>query len=105
METVLHEDKEFENVDYSEKKLLNREFLNCEFANCNFTKSDLSNNDFMDCNFNHCNFTLTNLQNAGLKNCKFFGCKLMGNDFSKCNSFLFQLAFRTIISITLLSFK
>lgn len=94
METVLHEDKKFEKVDYSEKKLLNREFLKCEFIDCNFTKSDLSNNDFMDCNFKDCNFTLTNLQNAGLKNCKFFGCKLMGIDFSKCNSFLFSVRFQ-----------
>lgn len=94
METVLHEDKKFENIDYSEKILSNREFVNCEFINCNFTKSDFSNNDFMDCNFKSCNFSLTILQDAGLKNSKFFGCKLMGIDFSKCNSFLFSVGFQ-----------
>ena len=50
MET-LHEDKKFENIDYSEKTLLNCEFTNCEFINCNLTKSDLSYNNFMDCRF------------------------------------------------------
>lgn len=94
METVLHQDKIFKNVDYSEKKLSNREFLNCAFKNCNFTKSDLSNNEFMDCNFKNCNFSLTILQAAGLKNIKFFGCKLMGIDFNKCNSFLFSVNFQ-----------
>ena len=93
METVIHEDNNFENVDYSEKRLFNREFINCVFTNCNFTKSDLSNNDFADCNFNSCNFSLTLLQDAGLKNIKFVGCKLMGIDFSKCNSFLFSVVF------------
>ena len=94
MEKILHEDKKFENVDYTEKQLLNREFINCEFAGCNFTKADLSNNDFMDCNFKGCNFSLTSLQNSGVKNCKFFGCKVMGIDFSKCNSFLFSVSFQ-----------
>jgi fluoroquinolone resistance protein len=94
MEIVLHEDKQFKVVDYSEKRLSNREFHNCEFTNCNFTKSDLSNNEFMDCNFKSCNFSLTILQDAGLKNIHFTGCKLMGIDFSKCNNFLFSVQFQ-----------
>ncbi len=94
METVLHEDKKFENIDYSENKLANREFLSCEFTNCNFTKSDFSNNDFIDCNFKSCNFSITILQDAGLRNIKFLGCKLMGIDFSKWKSFLFSVGFQ-----------
>ncbi len=94
MEKVLHENKNFDNVDYTEKLLLNREFINCEFANCIFTKANLSNNNFIDCNFKSCNFSLTILQDSGIRNCEFFGCKLLGLDFSKCKRFLFSVNFQ-----------
>ncbi len=94
MESGLHEDKTFENIDFSEKRLSNSEFQNCEFINCNFTKSNLSSNDFMDCTFKSCNFSLTNLLDTGLKSCAFMDSKLMGLDFSKCNSFLFSVSFQ-----------
>lgn len=94
MEKVAHEDKKFENIDYSEKKLANREFTSCHFTNCNFTKSDLSNNDFVDCTFNNCNFSLTQLQGAGLKNVQFLACKLVGVAFYSCGTFLFSVNFQ-----------
>ena len=97
METVLHEGKAFENIDYSEKKLSDREFLHCEFTNCNFSKSDLSNNDFIDCNFKSCNFSLAILKNTGLKNIKFANCKLLGVDFSASSSFLFSMSFHNCV--------
>ncbi len=40
-DAVLHQDKTFTNIDYSEKRLANREFVKCEFINCDFGKSDL----------------------------------------------------------------
>lgn len=94
MDTVIHEARTFENIDYSEKKLSSREFVNCEFKNCNFTKSDLSNNDFENCTFKHCNFSLTILRNTGLRTIKFIGCKLLGIDFGISNSFSFSVAFQ-----------
>ena len=97
MDTVTHEAKTFENINYSEKKLSGREFLNCEFKNCNFTKSDLSNNIFEDCSFKSCNFSLTVFRNTGLRTIKFIGCKLMGIDFSVVNSFSFSVAFQDSI--------
>ena len=93
MET-LHEDKKFENIDYSEKTLLNHEFTNCEFINCNFTKSDLSYDNFTDCRFKGCNFSLALLNNTGMKNIDFLDCKIVGIDFSKCNNFLFAVSFQ-----------
>ena len=97
MDTVIHEAKTFEHIDYSEKKLWGREFVNCEFRNCNFTKSDLSNNNFEDCTFQSCNFSLTAFRNAGLRTVKFIGCKVMGIDFSESNSFSFSVAFQDSI--------
>jgi uncharacterized protein YjbI with pentapeptide repeats len=93
-EPVLHQGKTFSNIDYSEKRLVNREFVKCEFVNCNFTRSDLSNNDFSDCHFRQCNFSLTNVDNTGLGNIQFTACKILGVDFSKCNKFLFSFNFK-----------
>ncbi len=93
METPLYEDKVFENVDYSEKKLSKSEYDNCKFENCNFSKTDISNSDFMDCSFKGCNFSLALVNNTGLKKIKFSNCKLAGIDFGVCNNFLFAVSF------------
>lgn len=92
-ETTVHQDKIFSGVDYEEKLLRNREFINCEFIGCNFSKSDLSDNDFADCHFKQCNFSLTNVNGTGFKDVTFTGCKILGVDFSKCNKFLFSFHF------------
>lgn len=89
-ETVYHSDKEFKNIDYSEKELRNREFLRCEFYNCNFYKSDLKTNDFEDCTFHNCDFTMANLTEVGLRNVIFKDCKLIGLDFSVCSKYMFS---------------
>lgn len=93
MDIILHEQKSFEDIDYSEKILTDTEFYKCNFHNCNFTKSDFSDIDFIDCNFTDCNFTLTILKNSGLKDIQFNKCKIMGIDFSICNNFLFTVHF------------
>jgi uncharacterized protein YjbI with pentapeptide repeats len=90
MDIVLHDQKSFEDIDYSEKILTDTEFYKCNFHKCNFTKSDFSDIDFIDCNFTDCNFTLTILKNSGLKDLQFNKCKIMGIDFSICNNFLFS---------------
>lgn len=89
----IHEDKTFEGIDYSEKKVNYREFNSCQFISCNFQKSDLSNNDFIDCSFKSCNLSLATLNNAGMKSIIFDDCKLMGIDFHVCNNFLFSMSF------------
>jgi fluoroquinolone resistance protein len=92
-ETTVHQDKTFSNIDYTEKRLKNREFVNCEFISCDFSKSDLSHNDFVDCHFKQCNFSLTIVTGAGFKDVTFTGCKILGIDFSKCNKFMFSFIF------------
>jgi len=93
MDVTLHEQKIFENIDYSEKTLSDSEFYKCDFKNCNFTKSDLSDTDFIECTFTDCNFTLGILKNSGFKNIQFNNSKLIGIDFSVCNNFLFTVHF------------
>jgi fluoroquinolone resistance protein len=93
MDILLHEDKIFEGVDFSEKKSPKREFADCTFINCNFSKADLSNDDFMDCHFKGCNLSLAKMENAGIKNIQFTDCKLTGIDFSRCNNFNFSASF------------
>src|ERR1700712_4381768 len=93
MDITIHEDKTFEDIDYSEKTMVRREFVSCKFINCNFQKTDLSSNDFFDCTFNKCNFSLAVVNNTGLKNVSFSECKLIGIDFSKCSDFQFSVSF------------
>lgn len=93
MHDTLEQDKTFDNIDYSEKDLSKREFVNCTFTNCNFSKCKLSSTDFIDCNFQNCNFSLALLKQTGLKNIGFTNCKMVGIDFSVTNDFLFSVNF------------
>ncbi|BAV04089.1 Uncharacterized protein YjbI, contains pentapeptide repeats [Filimonas lacunae] len=90
---VVHQNKVFSNVDYTEKTLTNREFVHCEFINCLFTKSDLRNNEFESCHFKQCNFSMAQIAGAGFRDAVFTECKIMGVDFTQCNKFLFSFTF------------
>ena len=93
MHSILHEDKTFDTIDYSEKLLPKSEFVDCVFNNCNFSKADLSQHDFLDCHFKGGNLSLAIMENTGLKNIVFTDCKLTGIDFSRCTNFLFAVKF------------
>lgn len=92
-EPLLHEHKEFKNVDFSGKTLRDREFFKCTFVNCNFSKSDLSKNEFSNCTFEACNFTMAKIVDTGFGEVTFNNCKLMGLDFSSASRFMFSFAF------------
>jgi uncharacterized protein YjbI with pentapeptide repeats len=92
-EPVIHEHKVFSHIDYTEKKLRHREFYKCKFEGCVFVKSDLRTNSFEDCTFESCNFTMTNIEGAGFRNAIFKNCKLLGLDFTACNTFMFSFKF------------
>jgi uncharacterized protein YjbI with pentapeptide repeats len=93
MNSTRHEDKTFEGIDFTKKKMAKREFVDCIFINCDFSKADCSNDDFMDCHFKACNLSMAIMDNTGIKNCRFTGCKLLGIDFSRCNNFNFSALF------------
>jgi len=93
MDAKLHEHKTFEKINYSGKELKDREFESCIFNQCDFSNTNLSGNRFTDCTFNGCNLALVKVHNTGLRNATFKDCKLIGVDFSKCDDFLFSVAF------------
>ena len=92
-EPVVHQNKTFSNIDFTEKVLREREFIKCEFISCNFSKSDLRNNDFENCHFKQCNFSLTVVEGTGFRDASFSGCKILGVDFTGCSKFMFSFAF------------
>lgn len=94
MPDILHEDKTFHQIDYSEKELSGNEFIRCTFSHCEFSKCDLSENDFVDCTFEHCNLTMVKLNDTGLKDVRFSDCKVMGVDFHPCAKFMFAVEFQ-----------
>lgn len=63
------------------------------FLKCKFDKSDFTGTDFFDCIFDHCELNLPSFMNTGLKNVTFKESKLVGADFTKCNTSFLQMAF------------
>lgn len=96
-EPVVHEGKTFNNVDYAERQLENREFIKCVFDSCDFSKADLSYNSFIDCQFNACNFSLVVIEGTRLQHIRFTGCKLLGVNFSKADKLMFSFMFEDCI--------
>ena len=86
--------KTFNGTNLVEKKLSNREFIECQFISCNFHKATLHDNDFENCVFKQCDLSMSSLESTGFKDCIFIGCKILGVDFTRCNSFRFSFAFK-----------
>lgn len=97
MKMILHEDKTFDNIDYADKDVSNREFVKCLFHACDFSNSNISGNEFVECQFIDCNLSLTKFGTASLKTVFFKNCKLIGVDFSSCKDFLFSIGFENCI--------
>ncbi len=83
----------FAFIDYSGRKMPQKEFENSTFENCNFSDSDISNISFVDCGFSNCNFSNSKIRNTSFKDVKFRKSKLLGLNFFECNSFLLLLDF------------
>jgi uncharacterized protein YjbI with pentapeptide repeats len=93
MDNIISENNVYFDIDYSNKKPIVNEFINCNFKNCNFEKSDLINISFMDCVFENCNISMAKLNNTSFKNIKFINCKMIGLDYTTCNKVLMALDF------------
>ncbi|MFB9056418.1 pentapeptide repeat-containing protein [Mariniflexile ostreae] len=92
---IMREDEDFINVNYSEDFVRDQEFYDCRFVGCNFTKTDLRGSSFEDCTFQDCNFSMSELEGVGFRNINFIGSKILGIDFTRCNSFMFSFKFDT----------
>ena len=93
MEQAYIEDKNFENVDFSQQKIAVGDYDNCVFTNCNFSDTILSKFSFSDCSFVDCNLCMVKLTGTTLRDIKFKGCKLLGLHFEDCSDFLFSVSF------------
>jgi len=91
------ENKLFERIDYTEKKLPCDVYENCRFVNCNFYNSDLLNVTFRECQFESCDFSMASLKNTAMNDVYFLGCKLVGVQFDECNPFLFSVGFENCV--------
>lgn len=63
------------------------EFIACNFESIDFSSISLRNQSFRECNFSNCN--LSNIETIGstFKDSTFVNCKLIGVNWSNCNSF------------------
>lgn len=93
MADQIHENKIFKDIDYFEKSVTDREFIDCTFVNCNLSSSDFSRTDFSECRFDNCNLSMIKLNDTVLNNVKFVDCKMYGIDFSISNEYIFIVDF------------
>ena len=103
MERNYVEDKDFEQIDFSEKPLGLADYDNCTFINCNFSDTDLSKQNFSECTFKGCNLSMTKLGNTVFNDAQFKDCKMLGLHFEDCNQFLLTVSFEDC-SLNLSSF-
>jgi fluoroquinolone resistance protein len=87
------ENKIFEKIDYTGRKLPKEEYENCTFLDCVFYNSDLSSLSFYECVFTSCDFSLSKLNNTLLNDIQFKHCKLLGLRFDNCNTSGFTVYF------------
>lgn len=91
------ENKLFERVDYTVSPLGRGEYENCTFKNCNFYNTDLSSIIFRGCLFDGCDLSLVKTKHTTFNDIRFANCKLLGVQFSECNSFLLSFRFENCI--------
>ena len=97
MELIVHDNKTFEDINYNEKRVSDREFQSCVFKKCDLSNSIFSNNKFLDCGFDGCNLSMMSLQGSILNNVEFRNCKILGVNFSECHNLLFRVMFEGCI--------
>ena len=87
------ENQTFEKIDFTTTPLKVDEYDNCTFVDCNFENQNFGNFTFVDTDFIDCNLSLTKVAYTAFKTVQFNNCKLLGVDFSECNTFLLNINF------------
>ena len=87
-ETIEHEGKLFEKVDFKEKVITNRKFTDCTFKNCQLNMLDFKDCYFTDCVFIGCDLSLLKVKGSFFNRVQINGCKAIGiNWFDAGNPF------------------
>lgn len=97
MDKILVEEKNFQEIDFTETPLATGDYENCSFVNCNFSDTSLANCVFSACIFNGCNMSTVNLSKTALRDIKFTDCKLLGLHFQDGNHIGFEVSFDNCI--------
>lgn len=98
MSTVLFnnnefEDQEFSGVEVNECDLSGKEFEYCSFEGCVFDSVRLKHAVFENCKFISSSLMMTDVKQATFDGVIFKGCKITGINFSELNTFRMSLAF------------
>jgi uncharacterized protein YjbI with pentapeptide repeats len=92
-----YEDETFSGVDFSALDLSEHCFEACAFSSCRFREMALPGTIFRSCSFKGCELVLVKLNHVILNSVSFESCKVMGLNFSECESFGFSPEFRDCI--------
>jgi fluoroquinolone resistance protein len=93
MNKIYIEDKIYDRIDFSTKRLEKGDYDSCRFQQCNFSHGDLSNCSFSECSFRDCNMGMVHMANTSFNDVRFIGSKLPGIYFEQCNELLFSVYF------------
>ena len=85
-----HECLEFEKVSFDNLVLENHTFEDCRFISCSFAHISLKEASFISCEFDACSLTLCDMKFATLNGVVFRNCRLIGLNYTECNSFGFS---------------
>ncbi|WP_129716016.1 pentapeptide repeat-containing protein [Pedobacter sp. SYP-B3415] len=84
----------FQDQEFSQVSVLQPgTYSNCLFKNADLSNAVFSACAFVDCLFESCNLSNATLARTALRSVRFNGCKILGVQFSQCDTFLLDLAF------------
>ena len=90
-ETVVHEGKLFEKIEFKEKVIANRKFTDCTFKNCQLNMLSFTDTYFTDCVFDGCDLSLLKVKGCFFSRVQIVSCKAIGiNWFDTGNPFSVQ---------------
>jgi fluoroquinolone resistance protein len=77
-ETVVHEGKLFEKVEFKEKSIANRKFTDCKFKSCQLNMLSFVDCYFTDCIFDSCDLSLLKVKGCFFNRVQIIRCKAIG---------------------------
>ena len=80
----------FESLKLWEENLIDYSFEDCSFHSCQFEKVSFSCSIFTSCEFINCSFLMCDIGHTTLNGAHFNDSRIIGLNFSECNSFAFS---------------
>ncbi len=77
MHETEHFRKAFEYIDYQDKKVTGKEFIECKFIGCTLSKAKFENCYFEDCEFLECDLYMLDVKASSFRNVQFNSCKML----------------------------